>query len=400
MIGDIPMRRYENQVHDRKILTAILDNIMVVHVGMYDDEYPYVVPMSFGYETTEEKLLVYLHCAREGHKVELWSKNPKVSLTFSMFTNHPNDKYRGSMHDFRSVMANGLIRKIDPHSPGGQHGNAVQHILRHNGRRSNQFSVSHYRYMAIYVVECSWANVTAKSEEPMEHPGEVSFPDLETIRNSTKPPYDYNYFFSVKHYLPAFEEACPPTDSGSRTLLAGRMTLPVSRQNEKLEFHFYWDAPDDVDVDILACVLDEAGKIPRRYDLAFYNQASDRSSFLVHNGDDILHAKNTESITVDFAARPAYASEIVFLMSIYQASRQKQTLAMIQGLGLDVISSASGERKMSCCLNIADRDACAAALIRVKQVNGTWIMEPEERSYEEWQPPMLTAHYGLTHWKE
>lgn len=143
MIGDIPMRRYENQVHDRKILTAILDNIMVVHVGMYDDEYPYVVPMSFGYETTEEKLLVYLHCAREGHKVELWSKNPKVSLTFSMFTNHPNDKYRGSMHDFRSVMANGLIRKIDPHSPGGQHGNAVQHILRHNGRRSNQFSVSH-----------------------------------------------------------------------------------------------------------------------------------------------------------------------------------------------------------------------------------------------------------------
>ena len=68
MIGDIPMRRFESQIHDRKIITAILDQIQIVTVGINDGDYPYVVPLSFGYEATEEKLLVYVHCAREGHK--------------------------------------------------------------------------------------------------------------------------------------------------------------------------------------------------------------------------------------------------------------------------------------------------------------------------------------------
>lgn len=71
MIGDIPMRRFESQIHDRKIITAILDQIQIVTVGINDGDYPYVVPLSFGYEATEEKLLVYVHCAREGHKVDL-----------------------------------------------------------------------------------------------------------------------------------------------------------------------------------------------------------------------------------------------------------------------------------------------------------------------------------------
>lgn len=63
MIGDIPMRRFENQIHDRDMMKAILDNTLVVHVGLNDGDYPYVVPLSYGYEMTEEKLLIYLHSA-------------------------------------------------------------------------------------------------------------------------------------------------------------------------------------------------------------------------------------------------------------------------------------------------------------------------------------------------
>ena len=185
MIGDIPMRRFESQVWDREIIRAILDQIQIVHVGINDGDYPYVVPMNFGYEMAEDRLLVYLHCAKEGHKVDLWTANPKVSLTFSMFTNHPNDLYRGAMHDFRSVMANGIIRRLVPHESGAQHGRAVQAILSHNGRRPNQFSVPHYMFMDVYVVECDWAHVTAKSEEPMDRAEEAAFPSLEEMRANT-----------------------------------------------------------------------------------------------------------------------------------------------------------------------------------------------------------------------
>ena len=33
MIGDIPMRKFESQVHDRAMIAAILEMIPIVHVG-------------------------------------------------------------------------------------------------------------------------------------------------------------------------------------------------------------------------------------------------------------------------------------------------------------------------------------------------------------------------------
>ncbi len=210
MIGSVPMRKFESQVHDRGMIAAMLEMIPIVHVGLHDGDWPYVVPMSFGYEVTEEALRVYLHCAREGHKVELWRKDPRVSLTFSIFQNRPNQPYRGSIHDYRSVMANGVIRQLERGKSGGLHGRGVQAILRHNGRRPNQFSVPHYQFMDVYLVECRWENVTAKSEEPMESLADVPFPTPEELRGSTKPPYDYDAFFTRKVYLPAQKPPAAP----------------------------------------------------------------------------------------------------------------------------------------------------------------------------------------------
>ena len=95
MTGQVPMRKFEHQIRDRALIAAILDQIPVVHVGCNDGGWPYVVPLSFGYEAADGALRVYLHCAREGHKADLWGKDPRVSLTFSIFQNHPNHPYRG-----------------------------------------------------------------------------------------------------------------------------------------------------------------------------------------------------------------------------------------------------------------------------------------------------------------
>lgn len=239
----------------------------------------YVVPLSYGYEMTEEKLLIYVHSAKEGNKVDLWTKDPRVSLTISMFTNHPHDLYRGAMHDFRCIMANGIIRKINPHEKG--HGKAVQAILRHNDRRPNQFSVPHYMFMDVYVMECGWNHVTAKSEEPMKHPKEVPFPTMEEIRSSTEAPYDYSYFFSRKTYeRTGAEKGYLPCTPGLKELSDGEK-LSFSGEDGEIRLGFRWELEEteklECDVDVLALVLDENGKIPRRYDIAFYNQKTDRS---------------------------------------------------------------------------------------------------------------------------
>ena len=51
-----------------------------MHMGLFDDEYPYVVPVHYGYCFEDEKLVLYCHGASAGKKLDLIRKNPKVCV--------------------------------------------------------------------------------------------------------------------------------------------------------------------------------------------------------------------------------------------------------------------------------------------------------------------------------
>lgn len=72
------MTRRERQIFDIDKIIEILDKSKVLHLGMVDGDEPYVVPMNYGYEFNDDKLIVYLHCARRGRKIDLMRTNPKV----------------------------------------------------------------------------------------------------------------------------------------------------------------------------------------------------------------------------------------------------------------------------------------------------------------------------------
>lgn len=72
------MTRRERQVTDINEIIKILDNSKVLHLGLVDGDEPYVVPMNYGYTYENEKLTVWLHCARQGRKLDIMKVNPKV----------------------------------------------------------------------------------------------------------------------------------------------------------------------------------------------------------------------------------------------------------------------------------------------------------------------------------
>ena len=47
---------------------------------LFDADYPYIVPLHYGYEYTEGILIFYMHCAKEGHKLDLIRSNPNVCI--------------------------------------------------------------------------------------------------------------------------------------------------------------------------------------------------------------------------------------------------------------------------------------------------------------------------------
>ncbi|MVX56701.1 5-nitroimidazole antibiotic resistance protein [Parasutterella sp. NM82_D38] len=66
------MRRTDREVTDIGIIKDVLDHCQAVTYGLYDGKEPYSVPMSFGYEMTEDgKMRFYSHCAHEGRRLSI-----------------------------------------------------------------------------------------------------------------------------------------------------------------------------------------------------------------------------------------------------------------------------------------------------------------------------------------
>ena len=72
------MTRREFQITDEARIRQILDQSKVLHLGLAVDNEPYVVPMNYGYTMENGKLVLYLHSAMRGKKLDMMRANPKV----------------------------------------------------------------------------------------------------------------------------------------------------------------------------------------------------------------------------------------------------------------------------------------------------------------------------------
>ena len=74
------MRRTDREITDTEGIISIIEGCSVVRLGLKGDGYPYVVPMHFGYEYIDGTFVFYMHCAKEGRKLELLKRDPRVCL--------------------------------------------------------------------------------------------------------------------------------------------------------------------------------------------------------------------------------------------------------------------------------------------------------------------------------
>ena len=72
------MRRKDREITDAGEIREILARARVMHLGLYDGEYPYVVPMHCGFTFEDGKLALYAHCAKEGRKLDLIRRDGRV----------------------------------------------------------------------------------------------------------------------------------------------------------------------------------------------------------------------------------------------------------------------------------------------------------------------------------
>jgi uncharacterized protein len=106
------MRRQDRAITDKKALEAIMKKADICHLAFNDKDYPYVVPMNFGYKDG----CLYFHSAIEGRKLDLIKKNGRAAFEISIYDGpHKGGAPCGWNFSYRCVMGIGTIHIIkDP----------------------------------------------------------------------------------------------------------------------------------------------------------------------------------------------------------------------------------------------------------------------------------------------
>lgn len=108
------MRRKDREIKDESRLRDIMRRCDVCRVALFDEPYPYIVPLNFGMSGAEEPLTLYFHCAPEGHKLDLVRRNPHVS--FEMDCAHrlvTGRRACDTTMEYESVCGNGLLEPCE-----------------------------------------------------------------------------------------------------------------------------------------------------------------------------------------------------------------------------------------------------------------------------------------------
>jgi nitroimidazol reductase NimA-like FMN-containing flavoprotein (pyridoxamine 5'-phosphate oxidase superfamily) len=123
------MRRSDRGIVGFDNIIAVMKARKVCHVAFHDDEYPYVVPMTFGLEVKDnEEVNIYFHSAKVGRKHDLIKKNNKVSFVMEDVRGIVTGPQVGECEctmEFESVMGTGIIEYV----PEGEKIMALQTML-------------------------------------------------------------------------------------------------------------------------------------------------------------------------------------------------------------------------------------------------------------------------------
>ena len=105
------MRRSDREITNSNEIVDVVCRADTVRLGLHDEPYPYVVPLSFGVEVEDGKLTLYFHGAKEGLKHELIAKNPKVCVETDIFHSYA-EVPKSVTAEYESVIGFGVCERV------------------------------------------------------------------------------------------------------------------------------------------------------------------------------------------------------------------------------------------------------------------------------------------------
>ena len=108
------MRRKDREITNLQEIIEIIKRCDVCRIALYDEDFPYIIPMNFGFAILETNIELYFHCANTGKKIDLIRSNPKAG--FEMDGAHhliTSEKACDYTMEYESICGSGIIEILE-----------------------------------------------------------------------------------------------------------------------------------------------------------------------------------------------------------------------------------------------------------------------------------------------
>lgn len=156
------MRKKDREITDFEEIVSIMQQCDVCRLALNDDGYPYIVPLNFGMDISDRKILLLFHSALDGHKIDLIKKDNRA--TFEMDCKHQLQYFEDRGYctmSYESVMGHGKIRILND----DEKSRALTKLMRHyHPTKEAYFSPDAIPRTLVYALEVE--SITGKRKNP------------------------------------------------------------------------------------------------------------------------------------------------------------------------------------------------------------------------------------------
>jgi len=132
------MRRKDKEITDASEKLEIISKCKVCRLGLSEDNYPYIVPLNYGFSYDNGKLTLYFHSATEGKKVDIIRRNNNACFEIDCDTKliegeNPCDYG----YEFKSIIGFGKILFLETED---EKANGLNQLMKQQTGKDIQFN--------------------------------------------------------------------------------------------------------------------------------------------------------------------------------------------------------------------------------------------------------------------
>ena len=156
------MRRSDREITDINEIRSIINDCKVIRLAIKSDGAPYIVPLNFGFSEDNGRFTFYCHSAREGRKLDLLRRDPRVGFEMDCrgkldAADHPC----GYRYFYASVIGTGTVEFPE----GAEKLAALSALMRHMAGREDVFTEEQASRVTVLAVRVE--SFSAKSKKMM-----------------------------------------------------------------------------------------------------------------------------------------------------------------------------------------------------------------------------------------